>query len=105
MPHSAEPTRKMTIEVRKMPLRPYRSPSLPQMGVETVVPSTYAVTTQERVVEAAELADDPRHRRADDHVVEHRQQHREHQAGQHDHDFPATGPAPVRGFRHGSSPW
>ena len=40
MPHSAEPTRKITIEVRKMVLRPYRSPSLPQIGVETVVPST-----------------------------------------------------------------
>jgi hypothetical protein len=35
----------MPIEVRKMFLRPYRSPSFPQIGVETVTPSTYAVTT------------------------------------------------------------
>ena len=39
-PHSAEPTRKITIEVRKMALRPYRSPIFPQIGVDTVVPST-----------------------------------------------------------------
>jgi hypothetical protein len=37
MPESADPTRKITIEVRKMPLRPYMSPSLPQMGVEAAV--------------------------------------------------------------------
>ena len=47
-PLSAEPTRKPTIDVRKMPFRPYMSPSLPHSGVETEVPSTYAVTTQER---------------------------------------------------------
>ena len=46
IPQSADPIRKMTTEVRKIALRPYRSPSLPQIGVETVVPSTYAVTTQ-----------------------------------------------------------
>ena len=46
MPHSAEPIRKITMDVMKTALRPYRSPSLPQIGVETVVPSTYAVTTQ-----------------------------------------------------------
>ena len=31
-----------------MLFRPYRSPILPQRGVETVVPRTYAVTTQDR---------------------------------------------------------
>ena len=39
-PDSAEPTRKITIETRNTDLRPYRSPSFPQMGVDTVVPST-----------------------------------------------------------------
>lgn len=48
MPLSAEPIRKMTIEVRKEPFRPYMSPILPQMGVEAAVASVYAVTTQER---------------------------------------------------------
>src|SRR5262245_3329338 len=47
-PDSAEPARKTTIDVTKMPFRPYMSPILPQSGVETVVPSTYAVTTQDR---------------------------------------------------------
>ena len=37
MPLSAEPIRKITIEVRKVDLRPYRSPSLPQIGVEAAV--------------------------------------------------------------------
>lgn len=37
MPLSTEPTRKMTIEVRNEPLRPYMSPILPQMGVEAAV--------------------------------------------------------------------
>ncbi len=36
-PDNAEPTRKSTIEVMKMPLRPYMSPSLPQIGVEVAV--------------------------------------------------------------------
>ncbi len=40
MPQSAEPIMKMTMEARKMLFLPYRSPILPQMGVETVVPST-----------------------------------------------------------------
>jgi len=40
MPARTEPMRKTTIEVRKMFFRPYRSPILPQSGVETVVPST-----------------------------------------------------------------
>ncbi len=39
-PDSAEPARKTTIEVRNTPLRPYRSPTLPHSGVETVVPRT-----------------------------------------------------------------
>ena len=39
-PDSAEPIRKITIEVRKMLLRPYRSLILPHSGVETLVPST-----------------------------------------------------------------
>ena len=86
MPQSAEPTRKITIEVRKTALRPYRSPSLPQIGVETVVPSTYAVTTQVKWSSAAELADDPRQRGADDHVVEHREHHRDHETAEHDPD-------------------
>ncbi len=34
------------------------------------------------VVEASELADDARQRRADDHVVEHREHHRDHQTGE-----------------------
>jgi hypothetical protein len=37
-PDSADPIRKITIEVRKMFLRPYRSPIFPQSGVDTVVP-------------------------------------------------------------------
>lgn len=36
------------MDVRKMPLRPYMSPSLPQMGVEAAVARVYAVTTQDR---------------------------------------------------------
>ncbi len=47
-PDRAEPIRNVTIEVMKMPLRPYMSPILPQSGVDTVVPRTYAVTTQDR---------------------------------------------------------
>lgn len=34
-PESTEPARNTVIEQMKLPLRPYRSPSLPQMGVET----------------------------------------------------------------------
>ena len=37
MPDSAEPIRKITMDVRKTPLRPYMSPSLPQIGVEAAV--------------------------------------------------------------------
>lgn len=48
MPLSAEPARKITIDVMKAPLRPYMSPSLPHSGVELAVASVYAVTTQER---------------------------------------------------------
>lgn len=47
-PHSAEPTRKITIAEANSDLRPYRSPSLPQTGVETVDVSRYAATTQDR---------------------------------------------------------
>src|SRR6516225_1542256 len=47
-PESAEPIRKMTIEASKNVLRPYRSPSLPHSGVDTVDASRYAVTTQDR---------------------------------------------------------
>ncbi len=47
-PQSAEPTRKITIEMRKIALRPKRSPIFPQIGVDTVVPRTYAVTTHDR---------------------------------------------------------
>lgn len=36
------------MELRKAPLRPYMSPSLPQMGVEAAVARVYAVTTQDR---------------------------------------------------------
>jgi hypothetical protein len=36
IPQSAEPTRKMTIAVCRTSLRPYRSPSLPHSGVDTV---------------------------------------------------------------------
>lgn len=39
MPLSAEPARKITIEVMKAPLRPYMSPSLPHRGVELAVAS------------------------------------------------------------------
>ena len=35
-PASAEPIRKITIAAWKKDLRPYRSPSLPHRGVETV---------------------------------------------------------------------
>ncbi len=35
-PHSADPMRKMTIDASKNTLRPYRSPSLPHSGVDTV---------------------------------------------------------------------
>lgn len=48
IPLSAEPIRKITMEARKTPLRPYRSPSLPQIGVEAAVASVYAVTTHDR---------------------------------------------------------
>ncbi len=37
IPLSTEPIRKTTMDVRKTPLRPYMSPSLPQMGVEAAV--------------------------------------------------------------------
>ena len=47
-PASAEPIRKMTIAAWKNVLRPYRSPSLPHSGVDTVDASRYAVTTQDR---------------------------------------------------------
>src|SRR5215468_1666566 len=47
-PASADPMRKMTIEASKNVLRPYRSPSLPHSGVDTVDASRYAVTTQDR---------------------------------------------------------
>src|SRR5262245_60760259 len=47
-PASAEPIKKMTIEAWKNVLRPYRSPSLPHSGVDTVDASRYAVTTQDR---------------------------------------------------------
>ncbi len=39
IPLSADPIRKSTIDVRKTPLRPYMSPSLPQIGVEAAVAS------------------------------------------------------------------
>ena len=47
-PHSAEPTRKITIAPRNRYLRPYWSPSLPQTCVVAVEASMYAVTTQDR---------------------------------------------------------
>lgn len=48
IPLSTDPIRKITIEARKTPLRPYMSPSLPQIGVEAAVARVYAVTTQDR---------------------------------------------------------
>src|SRR5882757_1685083 len=48
IPLSADPIRKITIEVMKAPLRPYMSPTLPQMGVEAAVARVYAVTTHDR---------------------------------------------------------
>ncbi len=48
MPLSAEPIRKITIEVMKAPLRPYMSPILPHSGVEAAVARVYAVTTHDR---------------------------------------------------------
>ncbi len=39
MPLSAEPIRKITIELMNAPLRPYMSPTLPQIGVEAAVAS------------------------------------------------------------------
>ena len=47
-PQSAEPARKMTMDTMKIVLRLNRSPSLPQIGVPTVVPRMYAVVTQAR---------------------------------------------------------
>jgi hypothetical protein len=47
VPHSTEPTRKITMASRNSVLRPVKSPSLPHMGVVTVDASMYAVTTQE----------------------------------------------------------
>ena len=47
-PHSAEPIRKMTIDAWNSVLRPNWSPSLPHSGVDAVVASRYAVTTQDR---------------------------------------------------------
>jgi hypothetical protein len=38
-PARTEPTRKMTMAAWKIRLRPYRSPSLPYSGVETVAAS------------------------------------------------------------------
>src|SRR5579875_510150 len=46
-PDSADPIRKIAIAASNMCLRPYRSPSLPHIGVETVDASRYAVTTHE----------------------------------------------------------
>jgi hypothetical protein len=46
-PASTDPTRKITIAAWKKIFRPYRSPSFPQSGVETVEASRYAVTIQE----------------------------------------------------------
>ncbi len=37
MPLSAEPIRKITMDVMNVPLRPYMSPSLPQTGVAAAV--------------------------------------------------------------------
>ena len=88
MPLSAEPIRKSTIEVMKTPLRPYMSPSLPQIGVEAAVARVYAGDHPRQVLEAAELADDRRHRGAHDHVVEHREHHRDHEREQHDPHAP-----------------
>src|SRR5437868_7569215 len=48
MPHSADPTKKITMEVWNSRLRPYWSPSLPHSGVEAVEASRYAVTTHDR---------------------------------------------------------
>jgi hypothetical protein len=39
MPHSAEPTRKITIAVWNSRLRPYWSPSFPHSGVAAVTAS------------------------------------------------------------------
>ena len=47
-PDSTEPTRKTAMANTNRFFRPYRSPSLPYSGVEMVVASVYAVTTQDR---------------------------------------------------------
>ena len=46
-PARSEPSRKMTIAACNMILRPYKSEILPQIGVEAVLASRYAVTTHE----------------------------------------------------------
>src|SRR3954471_13588218 len=46
-PLSAEPARKTTIAAWNRGLRPWRSLTRPQMGIETVAPRRYAVTTHE----------------------------------------------------------
>src|SRR5580704_11155667 len=46
-PHSALATRNRTMASWKRRLRPYRSPALPQMGVEAVLASRYAVMTHD----------------------------------------------------------
>ena len=84
MPHSAEPTRKMTIEVRKTDLAAVQVTELaPDRGGDGGAQDVRGDHPGE-VVEPAELADDPRQRGADDHVVEHREHHRDHQPEQHD---------------------
>ena len=45
-PHSADPTTKRDMPRRKKRLRPIVSESLPQIGMETVDESMYAVVTQ-----------------------------------------------------------
>ena len=47
-PHSAEPIRKIRMQIWKTVLRPNMSPSLPHSGVVAVEASMYAVTTQDR---------------------------------------------------------
>ncbi len=46
-PASTDPIRKITIAAWKKIFRPYRSPSFPHSGVDTVEASRYAVTIQE----------------------------------------------------------
>jgi hypothetical protein len=59
------------------------SPSLPYSGVETGRGEQVGGHHPRQVVQAAEVADDRRQRGRHDRLVERRQEHAEHQCGEH----------------------